>query len=118
MSRAELARDFIVKFPHLTLLLKGSRTIVAASGEPLSFNSTGNPGMASGGMGDVLTGLCAALAAQGVSLYNAACLGAWLSGRAAERAIADGSSSQETLAATDVLHHLGGAFRDLKRLVY
>lgn len=116
MSRAELARDFIAKFPHVALLLKGSRSLIAASGRPLSFNSTGHPGMASGGMGDVLTGLCAALAAQGVTLYNAACLGAWLNGRAAERAIYGGSSSQESLNAGDVLQHLGGAFRDLKQL--
>jgi NAD(P)H-hydrate epimerase len=69
-------------------------------------------------MGDVLTGLCAALAAQGMNLFDSACLGAWLSGRAAERAIFNGPSSQETLTAGDVLQHLGGAFDDLKRLVY
>ena len=45
----------------MTLLLKGSRTIVAEAGRPLSYNTTGNPGMATGGMGDVLTGVCAAL---------------------------------------------------------
>lgn len=118
MNRSELALNFTTQFPHATLLLKGSRTIIACAGHPLSFNSTGNPGMASGGMGDVLTGLCAALAAQGVKLFDAACLGAWLSGRAAERAIFNGASSQESLAAGDVLHHLGGAFRDLKRLAY
>jgi NAD(P)H-hydrate epimerase len=118
LSRAALAREFTAAFPHATLLLKGARTLVAAAGQPLSFNSTGNPGMATGGMGDVLTGVCAALAAQGVKLYDAACLGAWLSGRAAERALSGGASSQESLAAGDVLHHLGGAFRDLKRLVF
>jgi NAD(P)H-hydrate epimerase len=118
LGRSELCRAFTREFPHATLLLKGARTVVAADGNPLSFNSTGNPGMASGGMGDVLTGLCAALAGQGVSLYESACLGAWLSGRAAERAIFNGPSSQESLAAGDVLHHLGGAFCDLKRLAW
>lgn len=118
MSRCDLALDFTARFPHATLLLKGSRTLIAAAGQPLSFNSTGNPGMASGGMGDVLTGLCAALSAQGVKLHDAACLGAWLSGRAAELAIIRGSCSHESLTATDVLLHLGPAFHDLKQLVY
>lgn len=118
MSRRDLVLDFTAKFPHATLLLKGARTIIGTSGQPLSFNSTGNPGMASGGMGDVLTGLSAALAAQGVKLHDAACLGAWLSGRAAELAIIRGSCSQESLTASDVLSHFGPAFQDLKQLVF
>jgi NAD(P)H-hydrate epimerase len=118
MTRSGLALNFTTVFPHATLLLKGARTLIASTGQPLSFNSTGNPGMASGGMGDVLTGLCAALAAQGMNLFDSACLGAWLSGRAAERSIFNGSSSQESLAAGDVLDHLGGAFCDLKQLAF
>ncbi|MGE5208009.1 MAG: NAD(P)H-hydrate dehydratase, partial [Alphaproteobacteria bacterium] len=75
-SRAKTATQFCRRFP-VTLLLKGSRTIVAQSGRPLSYNTTGNPGMASGGMGDVLTGVCAGLLGQGLSLYDAARIGAW-----------------------------------------
>jgi ADP-dependent NAD(P)H-hydrate dehydratase / NAD(P)H-hydrate epimerase len=74
--------------------------------------------MATGGMGDVLTGLSAALIAQGMSCFDAGCLGAWLSGRAAEIAITRGGQSIESLAAGDVLHHLGAAFSDLKAGVY
>jgi ADP-dependent NAD(P)H-hydrate dehydratase / NAD(P)H-hydrate epimerase len=118
LSRVDLASAFAERFPNVTLLLKGSRTVIAAKDHPLSFNTTGNPGMASGGMGDVLTGLCAALAAQGVALHDAACLGAWLSGRAAEIALRDGSQSEESLSAGDVLHHLGAAFGELRALVY
>ena len=70
MTRAGLARSFCEHFP-VTLLLKGSRTVVAQRGQPLSFNTTGNPGMATGGMGDVLTGICAGLIGQGMSLYDA-----------------------------------------------
>jgi NAD(P)H-hydrate repair Nnr-like enzyme with NAD(P)H-hydrate dehydratase domain len=76
-TRAKTATRFSNRFP-VTLLLKGSRTIVAERDRPLSYNATGNPGMASGGMGDVLTGVCAGLAGQGLSLYDAARLGAWL----------------------------------------
>ena len=52
MARAGIARNFCDRFP-ITLLLKGSRTIVCERGKPISYNTTGNPGMASGGMGDV-----------------------------------------------------------------
>ena len=113
MTRAGLARSFCEHFP-VTLLLKGSRTIVAQRGQPLSFNSTGNPGMAKGGMGDVLTGVCAGLIGQGMSLYDAARVGAWLCGRSAELAIFHGNSTEQTLLPSDVLNHLGRAFTDLE----
>lgn len=112
-SRAERATDCIAKYP-VTLLLKGSRTIVAERGRPLSYNTTGNPGMATGGMGDVLTGVCAALLGQQLSPYDAARLGAWLCGRAAELAISAGNASEESLLPRDVLDHLGAAFKDLR----
>jgi len=111
-TRAKTAIKFCHRFP-VTLLLKGSRTIVAERYRPLSYNTTGNPGMATGGMGDILTGVCAGLAGQGLSLYDAACLGAWLCGRAAEIAIFDGSQSEQSLLPRDVLDHLGDAFNEL-----
>ena len=82
---------------------KGSRTIVAEHGRPLSYNTTGDPGMATGGMGDVLTGVCAGLLGQGLSLYDAARVGAWLCGRAAEIAIFNGNQSEQSLLPRDVL---------------
>ena len=111
--RSETAREFAQRFP-VTLLLKGARTVVAEAGRPLSYNSTGNPGMATGGMGDVLTGVCAALAGQGLGLYDAARLGAWLCGRAAELAVFEGGESEESLTARHVIAHLGGAFKNLR----
>ncbi|MEZ0385761.1 MAG: NAD(P)H-hydrate dehydratase, partial [Verrucomicrobium sp.] len=113
LSRAQTAHEFVEKFPKTTLLLKGSRTVIAAKDQPVACNTTGTPGMASGGMGDVLTGLCSALIGQGTAVYDAACLGAWLSGRAAEVAISTGAASEETLVASDVLLHLGAAFGGL-----
>ena len=111
-TRAKLATKFCQRFPA-TLLLKGSRTIVAERDRPLSYNTTGNPGMATGGMGDILTGVCAGLLGQGLSLYDAARLGAWLCGRAAELAIFDGRQSEQSLLPRDVLDHLGAAFKEL-----
>jgi hydroxyethylthiazole kinase-like uncharacterized protein yjeF len=112
-SRMEIATKFCNRFP-VTLLLKGSRTIVGERNRALSYNTTGNPGMASGGMGDVLTGVCAGLAGQGLSLYDAARLGAWVCGRAAEIAIFRRGASEESLLASDVLDHLGQAFDDIR----
>jgi NAD(P)H-hydrate epimerase len=111
-SRAKTATKFCDRFP-VTLLLKGSRTIVAERGRPLSYNTTGNPGMATGGMGDVLTGVCAGLLGQGLSPYDAARIGAWLCGRAAEIAIFNSDQSVQSLLPRDVLDHLGDAFKEL-----
>jgi hydroxyethylthiazole kinase-like uncharacterized protein yjeF len=111
-SRAKTATKFCDRF-RLTLLLKGSRTIVAERGRPLSYNTTGNPGMATGGMGDVLTGICAGLLGQGISAYDAARVGAWLCGRAAEIAIFNGNQSEQSLLPRDVLDYLGDAFKEL-----
>ncbi len=111
-SRGKTATKFCDRFP-VTLLLKGSRTIVAERGRPLSYNTTGNPGMATGGMGDVLTGVCAALLGQDLSPYDAARVGAWLCGRAADIAIFNGNQSEQSLLPRDVLDHLGDAFKEL-----
>ncbi|MEP6685945.1 MAG: NAD(P)H-hydrate dehydratase [Verrucomicrobiota bacterium] len=113
ISRAETVAKFCEKYP-VTLLLKGSRTIVGERDRPQSFNTTGNPGMATGGMGDVLTGVCAALIGQGFSLYDAARVGAWVCGRAAEMAIFNGNASEESLLPRDLLDYVGAAFKDLR----
>jgi ADP-dependent NAD(P)H-hydrate dehydratase / NAD(P)H-hydrate epimerase len=112
-TRAQTAKRFCARFP-VTLLFKGSRTIVAQRDRPLSYNTTGNPGMATGGMGDILTGVCAALIAQKMSCYDAARLGAWLCGRAAEISIFNARVSEESLLPSDVLENLGLAFNDLR----
>ncbi len=113
VSRAEHALQFIDKY-KATLLFKGSRTIVAEKGKPLSYNTTGNPGMATGGMGDVLTGVCAALWAQKLNSFDAARLGAWVCGRAAELAIFYGRASEQSLLPSDLVRHLGTAFKSLR----
>jgi NAD(P)H-hydrate epimerase len=113
MSRAGIARNFCNQFP-VTLLFKGGRTIVSGRGKPLSYNTTGNPGMASGGMGDILTGVCAGLLGQKLSTYDAGRVGAWACGRAAEMSIFVGSASEESLLATDVLDRVGEAFNEIR----
>ena len=119
-TRAEWASDFLAIHgsPKTTVLLKGSRTVIASASEPITYNSTGHPGMATGGMGDTLTGVCAALLAQKLTPHQSACAGAWVCGRAAEIALELGSESQESLVASDVSRHLGRAFADLRAEVF
>ena len=117
INRRQWLSDFVAKYP-VTLLLKGSRTLVGNNESPLAFNTTGHPGMASGGMGDVLTGVSAALVAQGRDITESARLAAWICGRAAELAIRDNTVSQESLTASDVIDHLGRAFLDLREGVF
>ncbi|HEY2140395.1 MAG TPA: NAD(P)H-hydrate dehydratase [Chthoniobacterales bacterium] len=114
MSRAGTARSFTDAIA-VTLLLKGARTVVAERERPLSYNCTGNPGMATGGMGDVLTGVCAGLIGQGLSLYDAARVGAWSCGRAAEIAIFENGESEESVLPRHVLINLGRAFTELQQ---
>ena len=113
-SRLEIAQTFVQRRPA-TLLFKGARTIIAAPNRPTAYNTTGNPGMASGGMGDVLTGVCAALAARGIELYNAACLGSWLMGRAAEILVWERGHAPEGISAAQVAGALPQAITSLRR---
>lgn len=110
-DRRTVAEAFVAANPALTLLLKGARTIFSAAGEPVRFNSTGNPGMGSGGMGDVLTGVAAALIARGLSPIHAGSVAAWVCGRAAEEEIFCHQGSPESLRASDVILNLGAAFQ-------
>ncbi|MEK7269725.1 MAG: NAD(P)H-hydrate dehydratase [Planctomycetota bacterium] len=91
----------------VVVLLKGHRT-VATDGVSLCVNRTGNPGMATGGSGDVLTGLVAGLLAQGYGPLAAAALGAHLHGLAGD--LAARAKGQEALVATDILEALPAAF--------
>ncbi len=113
LSREDAARKFAERVPA-TLLLKGSRTIITRQGAPLYCNTTGSPGMACGGQGDLLAGVIGARLAAGDSSLEAASLAAWLCGRAAEISLNDPRISEESLAPTDVLDHLGAAYRDWK----
>lgn len=116
-SRRETVETF-VRHSHHALLLKGSRTIVGQREHSLSYNTTGHPGLATGGVGDVMSGVLAALIARGLACYDAARVGSWVIGRAAECAVFEGGESAESLTATTLLGYLGRAFDDLRDGAY
>jgi NAD(P)H-hydrate epimerase len=108
-SRLKVARGFAERF-GVTLVLKGARTLIAHPDGRVAVNTTGNPGMAKGGSGDLLTGLVAGLLAQhpgeaGKAVEAAVCL----HGLSADLAVRGGD--EHTLLATDSLPHFSRAFR-------
>ena len=107
-----LKAQAFAKKHHIFVLLKGAYTaIICPSGE-CYFNSTGNPGMATAGSGDVLTGILLSLLAQGYSLKEAAIIGVYLHGLAGDIAVQN--LSEESLIARDIYNNLGNAFSRLK----
>jgi len=105
------AIDFAKKH-HVYIVLKGAHTACITPQGQCSFNSTGNPGMATGGSGDVLTGIIVSLLAQGYLPGDACRLGVYLHGLSGD--IALGSQSYESLVAGDLVENLGLAFKQLE----
>lgn len=94
------------------IVLKGSHTCIGTPEGTLYFNSTGNPGMATGGTGDVLTGIITGLVAQQYTALEACLLGVYIHGLAGDLAKAD--QGEVALIASDVIQHLGAAFEQAK----
>jgi ADP-dependent NAD(P)H-hydrate dehydratase / NAD(P)H-hydrate epimerase len=113
-TREEAARRFAAERCAGILLLKGCRTLVTRKGAAVWCNSTGTPAMATGGQGDLLAGVIGARLAIGDAPVEAAALSAWLCGRAAEIAMQDPNTSEESLTPSDLLSCFGGAFEDWK----
>lgn len=112
-DRENLARRY-AQAHQVILVLKGWRTIIAHPDGRLAINTTGNPGLAKGGSGDILTGIVAAFVSQygthdGVDPGIAVEAAVYLHGLAADFAVAE--QNEHTLLATDVIHHLWKAFR-------
>ena len=109
-SRLEIARNFAVTH-HVYVVLKGHRTLIATPDEKVFINPTGNPGMATGGAGDVLTGMIAAWVAQALDGEVACKLAVYLHGLAGDLAEAD--EGEVALTAGDLIGHLGEAVLEL-----
>lgn len=102
-DRLKAAEEFS-RHHGVVVLLKGHRTIIASPDGRVAVNSSGTPAMASGGMGDVLTGMVAGFLAQGLEPFQAACLSAYIHGKSAE-SFAQGKTTRGLLA-SDLLEHI------------
>ena len=109
-ERIDVARSF-ARIHSVHVVLKGARSVVAAPDGQVSVNPTGNAGMASGGTGDVLTGIVGALLARGLEPGRAAMAAVYLHGLAGD--VAAERVGEEALIASDVIDALGEAFRRL-----
>ena len=107
----ESLRDFAIQY-QVILVLKGAHTAIASPQGEIFFNTTGNPGMATGGSGDVLTGMITSLVAQGYKPLNAAQLGVYLHGLAGD--LGAQSQGEEALLASDMVDHIAQAYAKIK----
>ena len=113
-DRERTATAFAQKY-RVIVVLKGHGTVVASYDGTVYINNTGNPGMASGGSGDVLTGMIAGLLGQQLSLFDAARLGVYLHGLAGDLAAAE--RGQIGLLASDVADRIPLAIRQYQQLL-
>jgi NAD(P)H-hydrate epimerase len=109
-KRVEVARCFAME-RGCHVVLKGARTVIATAAGKVFINSTGNPGMATGGMGDVLAGILTALLGQGFSPEDAMKLGVYLHGFVADRLAAE--QGELGLIASDIIDGLPSGMRAL-----
>lgn len=109
-NRIELLRAFAIRY-RLYVVLKGAYTATATPEGDVFFNPTGNPGMATGGSGDVLTGIILGLLASGYPPRDASLLGVWLHGKAGD--LAARKYGYEAMLPGDMLKLLGKAFRKI-----
>jgi NAD(P)H-hydrate epimerase len=109
-SRLEIARNFAVAH-HVYVILKGHRTLIATPDEKVFINPTGNPGMATGGVGDVLTGMVAAWLGQLLDAEAACKLAVYLHGMAGD--LAEAEKGEIAMIAGDVANHISTAILEL-----
>jgi NAD(P)H-hydrate epimerase len=98
---------------NIIILLKGAYSSISLPDGTLHINSTGNPGMATAGCGDVLTGMIISLLAQGYTPEESTLLGTWLHGKAADIYVCD--DAMESLIASSIIQNIGKAFLSLEQ---
>lgn len=111
-NRFKIASE-LSKLCGTIVLLKGPATIVTDGIKSL-INTTGNPALATGGSGDVLCGIIASLACRGIGLLEAAALGTWFHGRAADLYV--NSTGKDTMKASDIIAQIGETIRNVRTL--
>lgn len=109
-GREESAAEF-AKTYGVTLVLKGHRTVIAAPDGRLAVNTTGNSGMAKGGSGDVLSGMILSLLGQGLTPFDACCVGVNLHGLAGD--LTAGEKTEYAMTPTDMIEKIPQAYKEI-----
>jgi NAD(P)H-hydrate epimerase len=109
-DRLALQREFSIQH-NCVVILKGANTSISTQLGAVYFNSSGNPGMAKGGSGDVLTGILLSLMAQGYTAAQAAIIGVYLHGLSADKATK--KQSLESLIPSDIIENIGQGFKSI-----
>ncbi len=109
-DKINLAKKFATK-NNVILVLKGAPTIIASSDGSISINSTGNPGMATAGSGDVLAGMVAGIIAQGHDVLKSVLFTVYLHGLAGDLAVEE--LTEQAMTATDIITYLPEAFKEM-----
>ncbi|MFN6036984.1 MAG: NAD(P)H-hydrate dehydratase, partial [Bacteroidota bacterium] len=112
-DRIETAKQIAYKY-HLIIILKSAHTAIVTPNGKVFFNSTGNPGMAKGGSGDVLTGIITGLLARGYEPLESVIIGVFLHGYSADIAIE--KMSEESLLANELINQIGTSFFQLENI--
>ncbi len=109
-EKIEKVRDWTIRYQQI-VVVKGANSAIVLPDGSVHFNSTGNPGMATAGSGDVLSGIIASLLAQRYAPTEAALLGVYLHGLAGD--IAAMSIHEKSITASDIVAHLSGAWQHI-----
>lgn len=109
-NREMLAKKFAYDY-NVVLVLKGDKTIIASPDKKVYVNTVGNPGMATAGSGDVLTGMIAALLGQGLNCFEAAKIGVYLHGLAGDLAAKE--KTQAGMIASDIIEKIPSAMKKI-----
>lgn len=111
-ERLALQRTFSIRH-QVVIVLKGAHSSISDTYGNIYFNATGNSGMATGGTGDVLTGILTALLAQGYDSIDAALIGTYIHGLAGNHSL--DQESKESIIASDITRNLGKAFKFIRQ---
>ncbi|MFH0866612.1 MAG: NAD(P)H-hydrate dehydratase, partial [Bacteroidota bacterium] len=110
MHRLELQKEFSIKF-GIYIIYKGAYTTISTPDGRFFFNSTGNPGMATGGSGDVLTGILLGLKACGYSSFETSLIGTYIHSLAGD--LSAKKKGEVSMIAGDIVKYIAGAFKNL-----
>ena len=106
----EVAKEYAKEY-NTVVVLKDAHSVITSPKGDICINITGTSAMSKGGSGDSLTGVITGLVAQGIDVYNACCLGAYINGKAGE--VAEKKTSKYSVLALDISNSIGDVLKEI-----